>query len=91
MPSKESLNHKMKKVKCHNVKIESKYFEQVLSGFKTFEIRFDDRGYEEGDFIVLHEQISNGFVTGKTIQKRIGYITEYEQKQCYCVFSLLEL
>ena len=91
MPSKESLNHKMKKVNCHNVKIEAKYFDAVVSGDKTFEIRFDDRGYEEGDFIVMHKVLSNGFVDGETIQKRIGFITEYEQKQCYCVFSLLDL
>ena len=91
MPDKESLNHKMKKVKCHNVKIEGKYFDAVASGAKTFEIRFDDRGYEEGDFIVLHKTLSNGFVNGETIQKRIGFITEFEQKQCYIVFSLLDI
>lgn len=91
MPSKESLNHKMKKVQCHNVKIKREYFDKVVDGTKTFEIRFDDRGYEEGDFIVLHETLSNEFVTGKTIQKRIGFITDYEQKQCYIVFSLLDV
>lgn len=81
----------MKKVKCHNIKIEGVYFDAVVDGSKTFEIRFDDRGYEEGDFIVMHKTISNGYINGETVQKRIGFITEYEQKQCYCVFSLLDI
>lgn len=86
----------MNKVKCHNVKLLPKFFEAVKNGSKKFEIRFDDRGYEEGDFIVMHEYEDGkdgypGGYTGRTIQKRIGFITEYEQKQCYCVFSLLDL
>lgn len=80
----------MNKVKCHNLKIAPEYFEAVKRGSKKFEVRFDDRGYEEGDFVVLHE-FSDGEYTRETIQKRIGFITEYEQKQCYCVFSLLDL
>jgi hypothetical protein len=91
MPSKESLVVKMKKVTCHNVKVNIKYFDAIVSGKKTFEIRFDDRNYQEGDFIVLHKTLSNGFVNGETVQKRIGFITDFEQKQCYIVFSLLDI
>jgi hypothetical protein len=80
----------MKKVNCHNLKIESKYFCAVLDGSKKFEIRFDDRDYNEGDFIVLHEFINTNY-TGRTIEKKIGFITDYEQKQCYIVFSLLDI
>ena len=81
----------MDKVKCHNIKIERVFFDKVLDGTKTFEIRFDDRGYETGDFVVLHETNGEKGLTGHTIQKKIGFVTEYEQKQCYCVFSLLDL
>ena len=91
MPSKESLVSKMKKDNCHNVKIEGEYFTAIFNGEKTFEIRFDDRDYQEGDFIVFHKTLSNGFVNGETLQKRIGFITDFEQKQCYIVFSLLNI
>jgi len=81
----------MVKVNCHNVKCKTKYFNAVIDGSKKFEIRFDDRGYEEGDFIVLHECREDRTITGRSIQKRIGFVTDYEQKPVYCVFSLLEL
>ena len=82
----------MKKVNCHNLKIWRKYFDAVKNGSKKFEIRFDDRGYSEGDFIVLHEW-SDALqdYSGETIQKRIGFITGYEQQEGFVVFSLLDL
>ena len=79
----------MKKVKCHNVKLLPEYFSAVKNRTKKFEIRFDDRGYEDGDFIVMHE-FDDGY-TGRVIQKRIGFITNYEQKEGFVVFSLLDL
>lgn len=35
----------------HKIKIEKPYADAVLSGDKTFEIRYDDRGYQKGDVI----------------------------------------
>lgn len=82
----------MEKVQCHNLKIESVYFEAVRSGDKTFEIRFNDRDYKKGDFVVLHEfNVDASKAQGETIEKRIGFITEYEQQDGYVVFSLMDL
>lgn len=39
----------------HQLKIEKKYFEDVLSGKKTFEYRHNDRDFKEGDFLALNE------------------------------------
>lgn len=36
-------------MKVHEVKIYESYADAVLSGEKTFEIRFNDRGYQKGD------------------------------------------
>lgn len=82
----------MNKVNCHNLKIWKRYFDKVKDGSKKFEIRFDDRDYKEGDFVVLHEW-SDALkeYSGETITKRIGFITDYEQKEGYVVFSLLDL
>lgn len=39
----------------HKLKIETQYFKQVISGEKTFEIRFNDRYYVVGDHLILCE------------------------------------
>lgn len=36
-------------MKVHKVKIYESYADAVLSGEKTFEIRYNDRGYQKGD------------------------------------------
>jgi len=79
----------------HELKIEPVYFEQVSTGYKTFEIRKDDRGYQKGDKIMLREFDQNRGViesqryTGRAIIADIGYVTAYEQQKGYVVFSLL--
>ena len=39
----------------HALKTWPSYFQQVWDGEKTFEIRYDDRGYQRGDVLVLRE------------------------------------
>lgn len=39
--------------KIHDLKILPTYFDDVAKGRKTFELRFDDRGYFEGDLLLL--------------------------------------
>lgn len=39
------------KPKIHNLKINKKYFMDIYSGIKTFEIRYNDRNYQVGDII----------------------------------------
>lgn len=46
----------------HKLKIEPEYFRQVISGKKTFEIRFNDRNYAVGDSLSLCEYFP---VTGR--------------------------
>lgn len=80
----------MKKVNCHNVKIDSDDFFAVIDGERTFEIRLNDSDYKKGDFIIFHEAMKNA-VTGRTIEKRIGFVTNYKQSDDYVVFSLLDI
>lgn len=37
----------------HNLKIRDKFADAVLNGEKTFEVRYNDRGYNKGDRIVF--------------------------------------
>lgn len=39
----------------HQLKCEAKYFEDVCSGNKTFEVRKNDRGFHVGDYLALNE------------------------------------
>lgn len=73
----------------HEIKIESRYFEAVLSGNKTFEVRLDDRDYNVDDIVILHE--FNGIeITGRAVMVKITYILDDEFcgiKENYVVFS----
>lgn len=82
----------------HKLKTEPAFFEAVISGKKNFEIRRDDRGFQAGDTVTLREYDAEnkGYYrsedqkyTGRTTGAVIGYVTAFEQKPGYVVFSLL--
>ena len=76
--------------RVHELKIRPEYFLPVSEGRKTFEIREDDRGFRRGDIVVLREFDPNTKkYTGRSIRKKIGYVSIFGQKQGWCVFSLL--
>lgn len=39
----------------HQLKIESTYFKKIILGEKTFEVRYNDRNFHEGDYLGLNE------------------------------------
>lgn len=45
----------MREPTVHDLKLNAKWFPDVLSGAKPFEVRGDDRGYRVGDVLVLRE------------------------------------
>lgn len=75
--------------RIHVLKIQPKYFEDVESGKKKFEIRKDDREYSIGNTVQLCE-CSNGLLTGNMITVKISYVLrncpEYGLKDGYCIF-----
>lgn len=77
--------------KVHNVKLGATFFDDVKTGRKTFELRKNDRGYKEGDTIVLHEY-KDGTTTGRTIEKKIVYMLEdfTGLEDGYCIIGLGE-
>ena len=64
----------------HDLKIWSEYFEAVKDGRKTFEVRYDDRDYREGDYLVLREIKKSAEAdnapeyTGSAILAKIRYV-----------------
>lgn len=80
----------------HILKVLSPYFQAIADGKKTFEIRFNDRGFNAGDTVFLHEiytdeEIMPRKYTGREALAEIGYVTLYHQQPGYVVFSLLNV
>lgn len=77
----------------HELRIDPEHYERVQDGSKTFEIRRNDRNYQEGQVVMLREWRRGGIAEGKRYSgrehvARIGYIADYKQQPGYVVFSL---
>lgn len=71
----------------HTLKILPEYFEAVISGNKTFEIRKNDRNFMVNEIVILKE-FNNGSYTGRFVEAQISYITNFEQKENIVVFGI---
>lgn len=75
----------------HQLKIRKAFFEAVLSGDKTFEIRDNrDRGFQKGDtftLVEMSETAPSSVKSGRTFDGVITYVLNYEQKEGFVVFS----
>lgn len=74
----------------HELKILPKYYDAVISGIKTFELRRDDRDFQVGDWIVLREW-SDGEYTGRETAYGITYVLrnvpDYGLQEGYCIIN----
>ena len=77
----------------HYLKCETEYYQAVERGFKTFELRKNDRDYNVHDIIHLNEVV-DGVETGRTLQqKEIVYILhggKYGLEDGYCILQMKE-
>lgn len=71
-------------------KILPKYFKDVKSGNKKFELRVDEDDIQVGDTVVLNEW-DNGEYTGQTISVEVTYVLrnvpEYGLLEGHCIFG----
>lgn len=89
----------------HTVKCESQYFQKMLSGEMTFQIRKNDRDYQKGDTLVLleYDPKERCYVTSSTLSshaRNANVITfkitsvftghGFGLEPGYCVLSLLD-
>ena len=75
----------------HELKILPKYFADVISGEKTFEIRKFDRPFHKGDLLALNEyDVEMKCYTGNSCLVYIDYILNDKEycKQGYVVMSI---
>jgi len=58
----------------HDLKILIPYFEEVIKGNKTFEVRKNDRDYQLGDILALKEFERGGGHTGREVKAEVTYM-----------------
>lgn len=81
------------KIPCntHELKILPKWFEDVQTNKKNFEIRKNDRNFEVGDYLILKEWYRGKF-TDRYVIRQIEYIYKgdgtYGLSENYCVLGL---
>ena len=83
----------MSRGNVHCLKTWPEHWEAVYRGWKTFEVRKDDRGgFEVGDVLVLHEyQPASRRYTGRTCSRRVTHVLSGGQfgiEDDYVVMSL---
>lgn len=75
-------------MKIHEIKLLKEYAKPKQLGLKPFEIRKNDRNYQVGDLIryIIPDDEHLNKMFERTLYQ-ILYITDYEQKDGYVVFS----
>lgn len=58
-----------------------KYFDAILAGDKTFEIRLADFKAKAGDILVLKEVDEDKNYTGRVIEKEISYLLKTKEME----------
>ena len=66
-------------MKTHILKILPNFFEDIVSGKKTFECRYNDRGYQIGDCLYLKEYDieSNQYSGREMLAPQVIYNNQY--------------
>ena len=60
-------------------KVWPKYFQEIIEGKKTFELRLNDFEIEEGDVLFLKEWDPNTKdYTGRVLEKKVGYVGKWK-------------
>ena len=57
----------------HELKIMPEYFEAIVKGEKTFEVRYNDRNFAKGDILLLREHDGKEYL-GRTIKAEVTYL-----------------
>lgn len=88
---REDKEEDVKPCNTHFLKILPRWYQDIESGKKNFEIRRYDRPFEVGDILVLQEY-ERGRYTGRAIQKEIEYIYAgdgtYGLSQEFCILGI---
>jgi len=82
-------------MKIHELKTHKEYFNLILHGKKSWELRKDDRDFEPGDELLLREfdKLELNF-TGRILHRKVDYIFKAGQfglEDGYVIMSLSKI
>jgi len=61
----------------HDLKSWPEFFQPIMSGEKTFDVRRDDRHFNVGDVLRIREwDDRRGIYTGRQVTKRVTYVMQ---------------
>lgn len=81
----------------HKLKTYKEYYEEVVSGRKTFEIRKNDRNFQVADILILEEvEFIKGetIPTGNSVKVEVTYILNdgvFGLDSQYCIMSIKQI
>jgi len=75
-----------------DLKCVNPYFQDVLEGRKTFEVRWNDRNYQRGDILILREYDREKGYSGRDVYVTVEYVLkEFEGlKEGYVVLGIMK-
>lgn len=78
-------------INIHKLKTWPKFFHAVRGGWKTFEIRQNDRDFKAGDVLILQcfDPDTNTY-NGEEEARRVTYVTSFEQKPGFVVMGITQ-
>lgn len=86
-------------MKLHELKTDALVFQAVKNGYKTFEIRKNDREYQTGDLLLLNETLYTGaemaegkslYYTGQKCLVKVTHVLHgpvYGLQDGWCIMS----
>lgn len=82
-------------MKLHELKIKEEYFNAIIRGEKTFELRKNDRDYQVGDLIHFKQIDGREYFNHSKDVYQIIYIlkdvSEYGLDKEYCILAIKKL
>jgi len=81
-------------VTVHKLKLKQPFFDAVVNGSKTFEVRVNDRNFMQGDIVIMQEVDENAEFTTpeRFINADIGFVLSgHGLQEGHVAFSLLNV
>jgi len=75
--------------RCHDLKIRPEYYSAIADGTKTFEVRYNDRGFQVNDILRLREHTGEAY-TGRVVEAVVTYLLDDKNycKEGYVVMAI---
>ena len=67
----------------HHLKIKPEYFEAIINDEKPFEIRYNDRNFQEEDKVILEEYLGEEVISKCPFFLTVNMDDDFSEMKCY--------